>query len=60
MKKVWKKPELIIVARSRPEERILGGCKSGSINGTPTLNETGCLEDFMATCNFWCEASAAS
>jgi len=28
-KSVWKSPELIVLARSRPEERVLATCKGG-------------------------------
>lgn len=27
--RTWSKPELIVVARNRPEEHVLGGCKDG-------------------------------
>jgi len=26
-KKIWQKPELIVITRSRPEESVLEGCK---------------------------------
>lgn len=29
MKKKWKKPELIVLVRSRPEESVLAICKTG-------------------------------
>lgn len=31
MKKSWKKPELIVLVRSRPEESVLGFCKTGGV-----------------------------
>lgn len=36
-RKNWKKPELIVIVRCRPEENVLAGCKSGGCieaNGT--------------------------
>lgn len=44
-KKQWQKPELIVLTRSKPEEAVLGVCKSGQSNapgarvlGTRRLN----------------------
>lgn len=36
-KKVWEKPQLIILARGEPEEAVLGSCKnaSGGPDATP-------------------------
>ena len=46
--KVWVKPELIILVRSKPEEAVLGGCKqliasSGSGNAATACYLSGCL-----------------
>jgi hypothetical protein len=30
MKKIWKKPNLVVLIRSRPEESVLDHCKIGS------------------------------
>ena len=35
MKKDWKKPELVVLVRSRPEESVLAHCKTGGIPGAP-------------------------
>jgi hypothetical protein len=32
-KKKWKKPELIVIIRSYPEENVLSGCKGRARNG---------------------------
>ncbi len=29
----WKKPELLVLTRSNPEEAVLTGCKNVTING---------------------------
>jgi hypothetical protein len=29
----WEKPKLIVLARGRPEEAVLGSCKSSTGNG---------------------------
>jgi hypothetical protein len=36
-RKSWSKPELIVVARGRPEESVLITCKSGSTPYTPAF-----------------------
>jgi hypothetical protein len=33
-KKVWIKPELIVLLRGSPEEAVLTGCKVGSVAGS--------------------------
>ena len=33
MKKLYKKPEVIILTRNKPEEMVLAGCKSDTIQG---------------------------
>ncbi len=32
-KKTWTEPELIVITRGRPEERVLGVCKNASSSG---------------------------
>jgi hypothetical protein len=32
-KKEWKRPELVALARSKPEEAVLGGCKQTTVLG---------------------------
>ena len=44
MRNKWKKPELIVLVRSRPEENVLDFCKtggSGHIN--PSDSHVGCM-----------------
>lgn len=33
MKKKWEKPKLIVLARGRPEEFVLGSCKTAGTEG---------------------------
>ncbi len=33
MKKVWKKPKLIVLYRGRPEEAVLQSCKALNVRG---------------------------
>ncbi len=33
MKKTWRKPELVVLVRNRPEEAILVDCKNYSVLG---------------------------
>ena len=50
MKKAWKKPELTVLVRTRPEEAILGGCKTGVIVGDPNGTNTTCYENLAGPC----------
>jgi hypothetical protein len=46
MKKcAWKKPELVILARSNLEEFVLGTCKNGVSFGGPQISYEYCLGD---------------
>jgi len=45
MKKSWEKPELIILARSHPEEAILAACKLNTGFGAANINYVGCWYD---------------
>jgi hypothetical protein len=40
--KKWSKPELIVLARSRPEEAVLAACKNSSEAG-PGYTYSGCV-----------------
>ena len=42
MKKIWQKPKLIILARGRPEESVLAGCKMAGSGAAPRTKKTGC------------------
>lgn len=35
----WEKPELIVLARSRPEEVLLAGCKISGTDGPDNINK---------------------
>jgi hypothetical protein len=37
----WRKPELIVLVRSKPEESVLNACKGGSTTG-PSAYKTYC------------------
>lgn len=41
-KKAWKKPELIVLVRGRPEEAVLAQCKYTNQSGP---DETGCTSN---------------
>ena len=36
MKKIWKKPELVVLVRNRPEESVLTHCKAGVSPSNPS------------------------
>lgn len=46
-KKVWEKPKLIILIRSRPEESVLTACKTSTAEGPAGNRQTQC---FRAPC----------
>jgi hypothetical protein len=49
---VWSKPELVAVARNRPEEAVLAVCKAYSPKMGPDSMEMGCYtEHCSATCS---------
>lgn len=43
MKKKWDKPELIVLVRGRPEEKVLMLCKLLYAHGGPLDDDTGCI-----------------
>ena len=44
MKNKWKKPELIVLVKSRPEENVLAFCKTGGASGTDAAkHHAGCM-----------------
>jgi hypothetical protein len=44
-KKAWKKPELIVLHRGNPEERILSACKTAGVAGYPDNTDTDCIQN---------------
>jgi hypothetical protein len=60
LKRVWSRPELIVLVRNRPEESVLGGCKNhgeGTFSG-PSNQDSQCSQDGLL-CNY-CENDAGS
>jgi hypothetical protein len=50
-KKAWKTPELIILARNRPEEAVLAICKDVGVTASiPTNNSQGCGDNTPGNC----------
>jgi hypothetical protein len=41
-KKLWQKPELVIIIKNTPEESVLGTCKTQVQQG-PNTGQTSCL-----------------
>ena len=52
MKKTWQKPKLIVLVRGKPEERVLGACKT-STGGGPVSDEGSCRanEQYCGDCD---------
>jgi hypothetical protein len=57
MKMTWQKPKLIILARGRPEEFVLAGCKIKNKPDTSANKQTGCIQ--KASCQL-CKAVGTS
>jgi hypothetical protein len=51
MKKIWEKPKLIILARGRPEESVLAGCKMKGITVSRKNKNVGCQKAGCGLCN---------
>jgi hypothetical protein len=49
MKKIWQKPKLIILAKGRPEEFVLAGCKIKGTPSAPKNKNTGCQQNPACT-----------
>ena len=51
-KKEWRKPELIVLVRSKPEEDVLVICKFTSVRGGPSYVNHACRKTNCTTnCN---------
>jgi hypothetical protein len=57
---VWRSPELIVLARSHPEETVLGACKNGghAVEGANYDYERCYLNGGI--CEVYCNAQGAS
>ena len=43
-KKVWQKPTLIVLVRSKPEETVLVACKDCHIYAGPVTHHVACMQ----------------
>jgi len=48
--RAWSKPELIVLVRSRPEEAVLGVCKTSTSYG-PAYQDAVCTIVSIGTCD---------
>ena len=46
----WTKPELVVIVRGRPEESVMGGCKSGVAGGAKGADESACASSLVSQC----------
>jgi len=60
MKKQWKKPELLVLVRTRPEEAVLSSCKDGKAGSDVVASDAGCLVYDGAICGSACASPTAS
>lgn len=49
-KKTWVKPELVVLARSNPEEAVLGACKNTTVSGTTAFVYGSCDQSGCSIC----------
>jgi hypothetical protein len=52
MKKAWEKPQLVILVRGKPAERVLGACKTSGASGDPQTEYLGCDEPIGVGADF--------
>jgi len=58
MRKTWKRPELVVLVRSKPEERVLDGCKGYTTYAGISTGQTYCQE--WGNCGANCSQITAS
>jgi len=58
-KRDWKKPELVVLTRNKPEEAVLQACKTSTDNGAEPTNN-GCYTSFYGNPCDACEDLANS
>jgi len=49
MKKVWEKPELVVLVRGKPEESVLASCKGGGVIAAVITGKGSCY--VLDTCS---------
>lgn len=60
-KKLWQKPELIVLVRSKPEEAVLAACKKTTGTGVTTRRGAAtCFWTPSASCSVPCNLVASS
>ncbi len=61
MKRVWEKPQLVVLVRTRPEESLIIYCKTENETGSqdPSTFHVGCWQEEAAVCGN-CYYTAAS
>jgi len=50
-KKVWQKPELVVIVRNKPEEAVLQTCKTSGTNSGSRGRQNNCLYSSYSS---WC------
>lgn len=52
-KKEWRKPELVVLVRSKPEEDVLVICKASTVRGGPNYYNKACRSTVVCggSCN---------
>ena len=59
-RKVWERPQLIVLSRGRSDEKVLVGCE-GAITIGPDIAQGGCYSVFGGLCEYFtCDNPAAS
>ncbi len=59
--KPWEKPQLVVLARNKPDEHVLAICKDFvSFSGTPYANANGCTHSYVPGPCLICSTQADS
>jgi hypothetical protein len=59
-KKLWQKPELIVLVRSRPDEAVLETCKSSGRTTGESHYKNNCMKENSSTCPQTCQSIVGS
>lgn len=54
MKNLWKKPELVVLVRGKPEENVLQTCKGAGVSATSAKKFSGCSRTTTVLCDVVC------
>lgn len=59
-KRMWIKPELVILARNKPEEAVLESCQGPGSMANPMTTHEGCIDNVYSDCGMQCSWASSS